>query len=99
MLVSQIMQRDVLTMQPTESIQEAAKRMRERHVGVVIVLEEDKFQGILTERELTMAIAANSDSAGSAPSDDVAKREPAVNADRNRCNYFSDVQVERLLGG
>ncbi len=99
MQVSQVMQRDFITVQSTESIQDAAKKMREKHLGTVLVLEEDHIKGILTEKELIEAMASISTTPGTFPSDvNVMSTEPSVNDNANRCCYFSDLQVELLMG-
>lgn len=97
MLVSQIMKRDFPAVPPTASIQEAAKKMRDRRVGMVLVLEEDHVKGIVTERELTKAMTADRDVSGASHAGDAAGSQPASEADPNRCCYLSDVQVELLL--
>ena len=96
MQVSQVMQTDFITVQSTESIQEAARKMRDQHLGTVLVLEQDHIKGILTEKELTEAISRSPETASS----DVAAVSKALSVedDANRCCYFSDVQVELLMG-
>ena len=51
------MTRDLLTVEPGEPLAEAAKRMASRGVGAVIVLEDGRLSGILTERDLLKAVA------------------------------------------
>jgi CBS domain-containing protein len=48
---------DVLTIEPTVTLGEAARAMRRRDVGAAIVLEDGELVGILTERDLLRAIA------------------------------------------
>jgi CBS domain-containing protein len=48
---------DVLTIEPTVTLGEAARAMRRRDVGAAIVLEDGKLVGIFTERDLLRAIA------------------------------------------
>jgi CBS domain-containing protein len=48
---------DVLTIEPTVTLGEAARAMRGRDVGAAIVLEDGKLVGIFTERDLLRAIA------------------------------------------
>ncbi len=86
MLVREIMQRDVLKMKPSESIQEAAKKMRENHAAVAVVVEEDEVKGIVTEWDLSIPNSAPSLSA-------------LATNDGNRCSYFNRVQAELLLRG
>jgi CBS domain-containing protein len=56
--VSNHMTMDLLTVEPDARLSDAAKRMAERGVGAVLVLEGDSLAGILTERDLLKAVAA-----------------------------------------
>ena len=51
------MARDLLTVDPALSLVEVARRMVERNVGAVLVLEGGELAGILTERDLMRALA------------------------------------------
>ena len=57
-VVSNHMSRDLLTVSPASSLGEAARRMAARAVGAVLVLEGERFVGILTERDILRAVAA-----------------------------------------
>ena|SRR5438105_12076662 len=48
---------DVLTIEPTATLGEAARAMRRRDVGAAVVYEGGKLVGIFTERDLMRAIA------------------------------------------
>jgi CBS domain-containing protein len=48
---------DVLTIDPTVTLGEAARAMRRRDVGAAVVYEDGKLVGIFTERDLLRAIA------------------------------------------
>ncbi len=61
MLVSEVMKKEVLKMKPTESVQEAAKKMRDSHAAVAVIVEKDKVEGILTEGDLKMSPFAADD--------------------------------------
>jgi len=52
MKVSQVMSKDVLTTGPNESVAFAAMRMSARDVSCIIVLDDDRIAGILTETDL-----------------------------------------------
>ena len=52
------MSRDLLTVGPGDPLGEVAKRMVDRDVGAVIVLEGEALAGILTERDMLRAVAA-----------------------------------------
>jgi len=48
---------DVLTIEPTVTLGEAARAMRRRDVGAAVVYESGRLVGIFTERDLLRAIA------------------------------------------
>jgi CBS domain-containing protein len=56
--VAELMNRDVLAVDPTASIGEAAEKMIEGGVGAVVVMEDGvRLTGIITERDLLRAVA------------------------------------------
>jgi CBS domain-containing protein len=52
------MTRNLLTVEPTRTLAEAARKMASRGVGAVVVLDGDRLSGILTERDIMNAVAA-----------------------------------------
>ncbi len=50
--------RDVDTASFEETVLDAARRMRDRQVGTVIVVDEQRPVGILTDRDLTVRVLA-----------------------------------------
>ena len=53
--VADLMSAPVVTAVPDESVAAAAERMRQRRVGSVVVVDDDKPVGILTERDVVFA--------------------------------------------
>ncbi|QLH03083.1 signal transduction protein [Nitrosopumilus cobalaminigenes] len=56
--VNEVMSKDVLTLDKSTSLQEAAENMKKLRVGCVIVTEENNPIGIITERDFVTKIAA-----------------------------------------
>ncbi|MFQ5497139.1 MAG: CBS domain-containing protein [Nitrosopumilus sp.] len=56
--VNQVMSKNVLTADKSTSLQEAAQKMNELNIGSVIVTENEKPVGILTERDFVTKVAA-----------------------------------------
>jgi CBS domain-containing protein len=56
-VVADHMSRDLLTVSAGDRLGEAAKRMVARGVGAVLVLDGERLDGILTERDLMRAVA------------------------------------------
>jgi len=61
MKLADMMIQDVIQAAPEESIAEAAKRMRERSVGCLIVTAGGAVKGIITDRDLLACLAQKHD--------------------------------------
>lgn len=59
---------DLLTVDPTAALRDAARDMHGRGVGAVLVLDDGRLVGILTERDMLRAVAT-----GHAPDEPVAE--------------------------
>jgi signal-transduction protein with cAMP-binding, CBS, and nucleotidyltransferase domain len=60
--VKSIFTKDVISCRPSDSIEEAANLMDDRNVGAIVVTEEDRPLGILTDRDIAMALAVRGQS-------------------------------------
>ena len=57
--VADVMTRNVLTVEPSDTIGEAAEKMNAANVGAVVVVEDMvRIVGIVTERDLLRAVAS-----------------------------------------
>src|SRR5438874_3198561 len=73
-----------VTADPSETVAEAAARMRDRGVGsVVVVADGDRCIGILTERDLIRFSAVGGDSAGTKVSEWMTSDPDTVSPDTN----------------
>jgi CBS domain-containing protein len=57
MRISEVMTEAAVTDRPTDSLQQAARKMREQQTGSLLVLEGDQLVGIITERDVLKAVA------------------------------------------
>ena len=57
-LVSDIMKKDVVSINETKTIKEAASMMNEARIGSIIITKDDTPVGILTERDFVTKIVA-----------------------------------------
>ncbi len=55
--VADIMAGNLLTVAGHVTVEEAVRSMNDRHVGAVLVLEEDRLVGVFTERDVLRAVA------------------------------------------
>jgi CBS domain-containing protein len=58
--VGEVMSRDLLTVERTTTLVEAASAMSARQVGAVLVVRDGRLVGILTERDMLRAVASGS---------------------------------------
>jgi CBS domain-containing protein len=56
-LVQQHMSGDLLTVDPAAPVVAVAQRMADRNVGAVLVTEDGRLAGIMTERDIMRAVA------------------------------------------
>ena len=59
MKLSEIMTRDVVIMQPDDSLQSAAKKMRDFNIGFLPVCDGDELLGVISDRDLTVRALAD----------------------------------------
>jgi CBS domain-containing protein len=55
--VADLMSRSLVTVERGAGVRDAARRMCERHVGSILVMEADRLVGILTERDILALFA------------------------------------------
>lgn len=58
MKVKEIMKKNLITVTPTSFVIEAARQMKEKNVGFLLVVEEGELKGILTDRDITLSVVA-----------------------------------------
>ena len=59
MKLSEIMTRDVVVTQPDDSLQSAARKMRERNIGFLPVCDGEELIGVISDRDITIRALAD----------------------------------------
>ncbi|HSX71917.1 MAG TPA: CBS domain-containing protein [Pseudomonas sp.] len=59
MKVREIMSREVRTIAPSTSLREAAELMRKVDIGALIVNDDDRMSGVLTDRDIVIRAVAD----------------------------------------
>ena len=91
MSVGRICSRDVDTADPRESVLEAARRMRDRHVGTLVVVDgEARPMGLITDRDIAMRVVADGSDAARMAVTDIMTPMPTV--------VLADTSLESALG-
>ena len=94
MKVSDLQHHDLFTAQADESLDVAADRMNWRQVGALPVLEGQHLAGIVTERDLTAAVAEGADAA-TTPVSDYMTPAPEVLRPDNELADAAHLMLER----
>src|SRR5919109_943345 len=59
MKLSELMTRDVVVIQPDDSVHSAAKKMRDRDIGFLPVCDGETLIGVLSDRDITIRALAD----------------------------------------
>lgn len=78
MQVVQAMTRGVVTVDKAASISEAARVMRDRHVGCLVIVENDSVVGIITDRDIATRYAALEEHNANARADEYMSPDPVT---------------------
>lgn len=78
MLVKDVMNRDVKTIEPGETILEAAKRMNEFRIGCLVVVRKTELVGIVTERDILEKVVAEDRMASQVRVSQAMTRDPVM---------------------
>jgi CBS domain-containing protein len=70
MPLGSLLARKAITVTPNESLAKAARLMAQENVGAVVVVEQDRPVGIITDRDLALAVCLN----GAWPNDPIQSR-------------------------
>jgi len=83
MLVRQKMHKELVTVLTSSTVHEAALKMKEHRIGSILVVEEGlKLKGIFTDRDIAMAVAADSKDPKTTYTCDIMTIDPVtINAD------------------
>jgi len=92
--VRDVMSTDLVTVEPSTSVAEAATVMGGRHVGSAIVLGDGEVSGIFTERDVLRALATDFDAAHHAV-EQWMTRNPATIAPSAEVRDARDLMLER----
>ena len=101
MKVNQIMQKQLVTVLPSSSLQEAAMKMKEHAIGSVLIVEDGwKLKGIVTDRDIAMAVAADAKDPKITCTGDIMTADPiTINSDADidsALRIMSRANIRRL---
>lgn len=98
--ISEVMTNELATVPPDTTVAEAAAIMRDRDIGDVLIVENGKLRGIITDRDLALQVLAEDHDPQSATVDDFMNKDVVTgdaswNLDR-AAKTMAKYQVRRL---
>jgi len=95
--VKDIMNTDVKTIKPDESVQKAAEIMKEFRIGSLIVITGTKLIGILTERDILNGVVAEDKVPSEVKVEDVMTREVIMISPEMGIEEAVDLMMEKKI--
>lgn len=109
MFVRQVMNRTVVTSRADATLKEASKVMGETHIGCLVVVENEKIVGIVTNSDILRAISKDKDPNTTLVGDIMSRNVKVVEPDKsledaikmmvdNKIKKLPVVENEKLIG-
>ncbi|OGW35674.1 MAG: hypothetical protein A2010_06680 [Nitrospirae bacterium GWD2_57_9] len=90
MIVKQLMQKELVTCNPSDSVHDAAAKMKDYGVGAVLIVDEGmNLRGILTDRDIALSVVGDSKDPRTAIVSDIMTPNPT--------SISSDIDIESAL--
>jgi CBS domain-containing protein len=99
MKLNDLFTRQVITGGPEDSLTEIARRMQEHSVGTIVIVKDQRPVGIVTDRDLALALGARGVRPGTPVQEVMSKHVLAVPEDTGiftATRYIRECEVRRL---
>jgi CBS domain-containing protein len=94
MSLERFCRKQVVTVSPKQTVRDVALKMRDHHVGAVVVVEEDRPIGIVTDRDIVLRVVVDGRDPGTTAVGDVMSRGvKAVRADEKIDDAISSIRA------
>jgi CBS domain-containing protein len=98
--IKSIVREQIVSASPETPLTELAKLMATENVGSVVIVEDDRPRGIVTDRDITVEVVAREQDAASMTAEDVMTEDPVtVDADSGIFDVLramNDANVRRI---
>lgn len=77
-MIGEVCTKPVVTVSSKASVRDAARLMRQKNVGALVVVSSDKPKGIITDRDIAVSVVAEGLDPAAVPVAEVMRANPAV---------------------
>ena len=99
MNLHEMFESSVVTADPASSIQSVAQKMKDENVGAVVVVEDGKVAGIVTDRDMALSLASGNATTESPVEQIMTRKVVTIWDDQgifNATQYFLGHKIRRL---
>ena len=99
MLVRDVMNKNVVVAKPDITVKEAAGIMSQHHIGSLVILKDKKIVGIITERNILIAVAQGKDAELTTVEEIMSKNVVTVAPDKtveDAVNLMTEHKIKKL---
>jgi CBS domain-containing protein len=93
--VRDLMRTEVIKLPSTAKVMEAARHMRDSHVGAIVLEQNGSLAGVVTDRDVAIRAVAEGRDPTTTPLSDVASRELVTLSPEDEVDRALDVMRER----
>jgi len=97
MMVKDIMVTDVKTIEPSSTVQEAAKKMADHCIGCLIVVNKGKLAGIVTERDMIRKVIVKGKNSPNIKINTIMTKEVIMIGPESDIEDASEVMIEKKI--
>lgn len=97
MILREIMQRELVTAGPGISVKEAAGKMKEQNVGCVLITENGRLKGILTDRDIACTLVAEGKNPDTTKISEIMHAEPTICGPDTDILHASRLMAEKKI--
>ncbi|KKN28001.1 hypothetical protein LCGC14_0858810 [marine sediment metagenome] len=97
MNVKEVMTKDLITLEPDASILDAAQLMKKFNVGTILITQNDKLTGILTDRDIVLRLIAENIDCQDAKLKDFMSQSPVSVSSNEDIQFVADMMAEHQI--
>ena len=97
MNVKEVMTKDLITLEPDASILDAAQLMKKFNVGTILITQNDKLTGILTDRDIVLRLIAENIDCQNAKLKDFMSQSPVSVSSNEDIQFVADMMAEHQI--
>lgn len=97
MNVKEVMTTDLITLESDASILEAAQQMKKFNVGTILITQNDKLAGILTDRDIVLRLIAENIDCQDAKLKDFMSQSPVSVSSNENIQFAADMMAEHQI--